>query len=80
MHSYTQVHHAIQPAFKPFVPYVILLVDLDTQKGKPTEHEALRIVGNLTTADGASWLRRSSFSRSASGRACAWFFAISRRD
>ena len=51
MHSYTQVHHAIQPAFKPFVPYVILLVDLDTQKGKPTEHEALRIVGNLTTAD-----------------------------
>ena len=51
VHSYTQVHHAIQPAFKPFVPYAILLVDLDTQKGKPTEHEALRIVGNLTTAD-----------------------------
>jgi uncharacterized protein len=51
VHSYTQVHHAIQPAFKPFVPYAILLVDLDTQKGKPTKHEALRIVGNLTTAD-----------------------------
>jgi uncharacterized OB-fold protein len=52
VHSYTQVDHAIQPAFKAFVPYVILLVDLDTQKGKPTEYEALRIVGNLTTADG----------------------------
>jgi uncharacterized protein len=52
VHSYTQVDHAIQPAFKAFTPYVILLVDLDTQKGKPTEHEALRIVGNLTTADG----------------------------
>ncbi len=52
VHSYTQVDHAIQPAFKAFVPYVILLVDLDAQKGQPTEHEALRIVGNLTTADG----------------------------
>ena len=33
-------------------PYLILLVDLDTQKGKPTEHEALRVVGNLATPDG----------------------------
>ena len=31
---------------------MVLLVDLDTQKGKPTEHEALRVVGNLTTPDG----------------------------
>jgi hypothetical protein len=31
---------------------MILLVDLDTQKGKPSEHEALRVVGNLLTADG----------------------------
>ena len=43
---------AIQPAFKPFTPYMILLVDLDTQKGKPTEDEALRVVGNLATPDG----------------------------
>ncbi|MGE3652000.1 MAG: hypothetical protein AB7G10_26960, partial [Reyranellaceae bacterium] len=33
-------------------PYLILLVDLDTQKGKPTEHPALRVVGNLATSDG----------------------------
>jgi hypothetical protein len=31
---------------------MILLVDLDTQKGKPSEHEALRVAGNLLTADG----------------------------
>ena len=35
VHSYTEVHHAIQPAFKAHTPYLILLVDLDTQKGKP---------------------------------------------
>ena len=52
VHSYTEVHHAIQPAFKAHTPYLILLVDLDTQKGKPTEHEALRVVGNLATPDG----------------------------
>jgi uncharacterized OB-fold protein len=52
VHSYTCVHQAIQPAFKQFAPYLVLLVDLDTQKGKPTAHEALRVVGNLTTPDG----------------------------
>ena len=52
VHSYAEVHHAIQPAFRAHVPYMILLVDLDTQKGKPSEHEALRVVGNLLTADG----------------------------
>jgi len=52
VHSYTEVHHAIQPAFKARTPYLVLLVDLDTQKGKPTGQEALRVVGNLTTADG----------------------------
>ena len=52
VHSYVEVHHAIQPAFKAHTPYMILLVDLDTQKGKPTEHDALRVVGNLATPDG----------------------------
>jgi len=52
VHSYNEVHHAIQPAFKPFVPYMLLLVDLDTQKGEPSEHEALRVAGNLVTPDG----------------------------
>jgi uncharacterized OB-fold protein len=52
VHSYTEVHHAIQPAFKGHTPYMILLVDLDVQKGQPSEFEALRVVGNLTTQDG----------------------------
>jgi uncharacterized OB-fold protein len=52
VHSYAEVHHAIQPAFKEHVPYMMLLVDLDTQKGAPSEHEALRVAGNLVIADG----------------------------
>jgi uncharacterized OB-fold protein len=52
VHSYNEVHHAIQPAFKAVAPYMVLLVDLDTQKGQPSQHEALRVVGNLVTADG----------------------------
>jgi uncharacterized protein len=53
VHSYGEVHHAIQPAFKSKVPYLILLVDLDTQKGQPSEHEALRVGGNLVMSDGS---------------------------
>ena len=30
VHSYSEVHHAIQPAFRGKTPYLILLVDLDT--------------------------------------------------
>jgi uncharacterized OB-fold protein len=52
VHSYNEVHHAIQAAFRPYVPYMLLLVDLDTQKGYPTEHESLRVAGNLVTPDG----------------------------
>ncbi|MBV9861727.1 MAG: OB-fold domain-containing protein [Alphaproteobacteria bacterium] len=52
VHSYTEVHHAIQPAFRGHTPYLILLVDLDTQKGEPTPEEALRVAGNLCTPDG----------------------------
>ncbi len=52
VHSYSEVHHAIQPAFKAKTPYMILLVDLDTQKGQPTPEEALRVIGNLCTPDG----------------------------
>jgi uncharacterized OB-fold protein len=52
VHSYSEVHHAIQPAFRGHTPYLILLVDLDTQKGEPTADEALRVVGNLCSPDG----------------------------
>ena len=52
VYSYEEVHHGIQPAFQARTPYMVLLVELETQKGKPTEHESLRVVGNLTTPDG----------------------------
>ncbi len=31
---------------------MLLLVELDTQKGKPGEHDGLRVAGNLVTPDG----------------------------
>lgn len=52
VHSYFEVHHAVQPGFQPFTPYLVLLVDLDRQKGRPGPHESLRIVGNLVDSDG----------------------------
>lgn len=53
VHSYGEVHHGIQPQFQKATPYMILMVDLDTQKGAPTEYDALRVVCNLVTPDGA---------------------------
>ncbi len=53
VHSYNEVHHPIQPAFKDRVPYMTLIVELDTQRGKPSAEEALRVAGNLVTEDGA---------------------------
>src|SRR5262245_53686899 len=47
VHSYEEVTHAVQPGFVPYIPYLVLLVELDTQRGVPSEHEALRIIGNL---------------------------------
>ena len=52
VHSYMEVHQAIQPAFRALAPFMILLVDLDTQRGRPGEHEALRVIGNLVRPDG----------------------------
>lgn len=52
VHSYGEVHHAIHPAFREHVPYQVLLVELDAQRGKPGPHDALRVIGNLATPDG----------------------------
>ena len=51
IYSYEVVHHAIQPGFKDWTPYAVVLVELDEQRGKPTADEGLRIIGNLVTAD-----------------------------
>lgn len=52
VYTYAEVHHAIQPAFKDHLPYLILIVELDAQRGVPTEHDALRVAGNLVTPSG----------------------------
>ena len=52
VYSYGEVHHAIQPSFRDHTPYMILLVELDTQRGEPTPDEGLRVAGNLVTPDG----------------------------
>ena len=53
VYSYTEVRHAVQPAFRAHVPYLALLVELDEQRAQPTEHEAIRMIGNLATPDAA---------------------------
>ena len=52
VHSYGEVHQPIQPGFRPYAPYMLLLVELDTQCGAPGEYDALRVMGNLCTPDG----------------------------
>jgi uncharacterized OB-fold protein len=50
--SYEIVVHAIQPGFKEWAPYPVVLVELDEQRGQPTPDEGLRMIANLVGADG----------------------------
>lgn len=52
VYSYGEVHHAIQPAFRAFAPYLLLLVELDIQRGVPGEFDGLRMTANLATPEG----------------------------
>ena len=52
VYSYSEVTHAVQPGFAPYVPYMVLLVELDTQRGQPSVGEAIRVLGNLVRPDG----------------------------
>jgi len=51
IYSYEIVVHAIQPGFKAWAPYPVVVVELDEQRGRPTPDEALRIVANLVTPE-----------------------------
>jgi uncharacterized OB-fold protein len=53
VYSYTEVRHPVLSAFREHVPYLTLLVELDEQRAQPTEHEAIRMIGNLATPDAA---------------------------
>jgi len=47
IYSYEIVTKAIQPAFEDWVPYPVVLVELDVQKGQPNPEDGLRMVSNL---------------------------------
>ncbi len=51
IHSYEIVHQAIQPGFSDWVPYPVVVVELDEQRGRPTPDEALRMIANLVRPD-----------------------------
>jgi uncharacterized OB-fold protein len=51
IYSYQIVCQAIQPGFREWAPYPIVLVELDEQRGEPTPDEALRMVMNLVDVD-----------------------------
>jgi uncharacterized OB-fold protein len=51
IYSYEIVTQAIQPGFRDWVPYPVVLVELDEQRGEPTPDEGLRVIANLVTAD-----------------------------
>ena len=52
VYSYGEVHHAIQPVFAEFAPYMLLLVELDEQRNVPNEFDGLRVQGNLADSAG----------------------------
>ncbi len=51
IYSYEIITQAIQPGFRDWVPYPLVLVELDEQRGVPAADEALRVIANLVTAD-----------------------------
>ncbi len=51
IYSYEIVVQAIQPGFRDWTPYPVVLVELDEQRGRPTRDEGLRMIGNLVKPD-----------------------------
>jgi uncharacterized OB-fold protein len=51
IHSYEIVVHPVQPGFRDWTPYPVVVVELDEQRGVPDPDDGLRLVGNLVTPD-----------------------------
>ena len=51
IYSYQIVAHSVLPGFVEWVPYPIVLVELDEQRGEPGEGDGLRITANLVNSD-----------------------------
>ncbi len=39
--------HSIQPGFRDIVPFPVVIVELDEQRGVPTPQEGVRLIANL---------------------------------
>lgn len=52
IYSYEVVEHPIHPAYRGRTPYPVVLVELDEQRGFPTEHDGLRVIAGLVDAEG----------------------------
>ena len=52
IYSYEVVEHPIHPAYRGRTPYSVVLVELDEQRGFPTEHDGLRVIAGLVDAEG----------------------------
>ena len=52
IYSFYVVPHAINPIFKDFVPYPVILVELDEAREEYGPDRALRVIGNLLDANG----------------------------
>ena len=51
IYSYQIVAHSVLPGFREWVPYPIVLVELDEQRGQPDPGDGLRITANLVNED-----------------------------
>ena len=51
IYSYEIVVQAIQPGFKDWTPYPVVVVELDEQRGVPDPDDGVRLVTNLVTPD-----------------------------
>ena len=47
IYSYQIVTHTVLPGFRDWVPFAIVLVELDEQRGQPGDDDGLRIIANL---------------------------------
>ena len=52
IYSYEIVAQAINPVYLRRTPYPVVLVELDEQRGIPTEHDGLRMISSLVDANG----------------------------
>ena len=51
IYSYQVVAHTVIPSFRDLTPFAIVLVELDEQRGQPSDYDGLRITGNLVDAN-----------------------------